>query len=459
MLLATQGQPPRGLMTDVLSMSNRVFKPAAVYGFMVPRVSAIVRNRVGGVWQAASTPGVPVIPNLKRFGSDLREAFVDGIQKVGGFKNLKRNELSKAINKVERAFVEAEGDVHKAFSIIHDKGGTDLALAVETGILDGFVASEQIAPKLIAIPKKLRGLMDMPGAMFQGVESRMRLGSFLDLRKAGYSPRAAAQMVDDAYLNYRVISPENRVLRDLVPFAQFALKSIPQQAKFLTQKPAVATALAHLYGGSPDEPLEPWLAGQMTIPIGDNKVIAGLGLPVEALNMLPSGGSLYQTGEEIRQSTISQAHPLLKQMYTAISGRDPFFGSKAGTYDKTPRVAQMMGAPEFSEGGRQYNQLASTGLIQPLTSPVGLFDQATDPRMNWWQKALRMGTGARVVENDPEKAAINLAQGRLATDPTVKSLEIFYTRNDDSQKLIDGLRAAKKALREKQKQLEDAGDP
>ena len=465
MLLTARGQAPRGLVTRVLAATNRFFKPAAVYGFVIPRASAIVRNRLSGVWQAASVPGVSAAQSARNVARDLREATLAGIQRAGGFKNVQRDELGRTLKYVDDVFERAGGNVDQARQLmlagrknLPEGMGQYLDEAMEQGVLDGFVSSESIAPRLFGKPEWWRGLAQMPQEMFQTVESRMRLGSYLDLRRANYTPRAAARMVDDAYLNYRVVSPENRMVRDLVPFAQFALKSIPQQAGLLTRRPAVATALSHLYGQDPDEPVEPWLAQQMTIPLGDDKMVAGIGLPVEALNVLPSLGGRYETGEELRMATVAQAHPLLRYLWTLGSGRDPYFGSKAGTYSRTPQALRALGLPEYSEAGRIYRELAGTGMIQPVQSVVGIIDQATDQRFTPGERALRTLTGARVVENDPDKAMINLAQGRLRTDPSVKSLEIFYTQNDDSLQLIQQIKDAKRRMRERERQRADAAD-
>jgi hypothetical protein len=298
------------------------------------------------------------------------------------------------------------------------------------------------------------------------MEARMRLGLFMDLVESGKSADDAAELVGNALLNYGLMkgNATYRTTRDVIPFFAFTAQTIPQQADFLRRYPAVAVGLAQLYGSSPnEEPLMPWIADQPSFKVGEDKeglgqYVTSLGLPVEALSMIPNpSGGLREFGRDVERSVIGSANPLLKTAYGLTTGREPYFGTKYGSYAKTPYIAQALGAPESSETARLYHQLVGTGLLQMIKTPENMLSRVADPRMNSLEKALSLLSGVRIASNDPDRAAMLMLQEQLQFDPQAKTYTTYYGGSVSTEKMIKLLRKYQDRVKEKREAKEAAG--
>ena len=447
------GMPPRNMVLGLLAKTNRIFKPAAVYGLFVPRVNAITRNKVGGIFQALSTQELKTSTQLKRVGNDLWGAVADGWQKATG-SELPADRITQLLRESDDAFSSSGGSLSqlkKNLSKIKIEGlPNNIALeAYENGVLDTFVRSEDLLKGLSrsAKIKKMVDLMDVPGAMFQGLESRMRLASFADLRSGGYSSLSSGDIIREAFLDYRTTNAANRTLRDIIPFAAFTTGSIRQQGKYLSRTPAAAIGLAQL-SGSPEEPVLPWIGEQSSYKIGeeggDSQYVTSFGLPSEALNMIPTSGRDFERG------VVASSHPLLKTAYGAVTGREPYFGTQYGSYDKTPEVLTWLGAGDRSETGRKYRQLAGTGLIQPIETIFQLVDRIADDRKSSPQRVLNLLTGVRVASNDRDLATRQILEEKIRNDPRIRQYIGYFSDQDNEElnDLLDSLQEVRKKMRE-----------
>ena len=86
------------------------------------------------------------------------------------------------------------------------------------------------------------------------------------------------------------------------------------------------------------------------------------------------GGFEADQGREFERNIVGSSQPLLKTLWGYGTGRDAYFGSKYGSYDKAPEWMQMLGADERGEAGRIYQQIKNTGLIQPIESITNQFE-------------------------------------------------------------------------------------
>lgn len=440
-----RGMPGRSAPMELLAKGNRLFKQAAVYGAFIPKIGSLVRNKIGGVWQALSNDATrPVaMQQVKRLDGDIGGAIADAI----GMR-YPRDRFAGDLRAIDEAFRASGGSVDRVLATLRAGRREDLAEAVQSGVLDGFVRSDEIAKDLGRTPfkRKLLAFMDWPGKLFRGVEDRMRLGMYLDLRHRGMGAQEAASAVRSSLYDYRVTSVENRAARDLIPFFQFSAKAIPQQGRFLRDQPLVRSAVANLAGNSRQDPVYPYMEGRVNIPIGmddegNSQVISGLGLPLEALNMIPT------SGRDIERSIVGSGHPLLKTAYGNVSGEDPYFDTPFGAYDKAPIVG------EAGEAGRVYNLLSGAGLIAPVDQPLRTINRAIDDRKSVGLRALDLLTGADVVSVDPDRALSQRLSDYLARHPEVSQRRDLYTMSDDPevQALLTELRAAKERLRQKRK--------
>lgn len=436
-----------------LHQANKAFKGAATYGLLLPRISFNIRNRTSALWQALSDQqGRKTLPgNAKRLLSDLLGSFDDGLMKATGSTSRRwgKSALTDQLDAIEHAFKNSGGSTAKVRSILGAReDGKFLQEALDNGVLNNFVDSEE----LLARMQKTKGtqrafdIMQWPAEIAQGLEQRMRLGTFLDLRKNGIAKSAedAAKTVRDTFLDYDVVGKENRTFRDLVPFGAFLTQNTKQQAKFLAEQPAVGVAAAQLYGDDEGLPKYPWLEQQLSIPAGlDEKgnaqYISGLGLPIEGLTAIPGLGS-----DDLYRDVVGALQPMLKSGIAYAVDKDPLTGRAFGQYDKI--LGQSRG-----EAGRAYNIAKGTGVLQPITGPFSQLETATDDRESIGERALQLTSGVRYTSVDADLAQRQQLESYLRSRPDVHTSETLYqtTPDPETQAKLKELRDAKARLKEK----------
>lgn len=450
------GMPARGNLTDLLAKLSRPVKGAMVYGVVIPKFGSLVRNKIGMGLSAASEPGVreEAVKHLnpvnifKEMGKAWDEAY--GTTVFG-----KADDISKDMALIDDAFKNAKqtDDVQKALVAA---GRTDLADAVKYGVMDGFVSTEEMVKEIARSPnmQKLADLYNAPGKMFQHMEQRGRLMTYKSLHGKGKSTRDAAKLTQDALYDYRINSPENRALRDVVPFAQFMVKSIPQQARWLSQRPAVAAATAPLFydPSGEDAPVYPYMQGRSRIGYGEDaagnqQYLSGFGLPMESLDVIPNlSDSPLAAGRDVAQGLLSSTQPVLKTLGAWATGRDPYFGTAFGSYDKIPFVGNA------GDVGRVFNVAAGTGFLEPIGGGVlRQFGNLTDDRKSISARGLDLLTGAKLTAVDPDIAQARVISDYLEARPDVAQSRTFYKGEEDPEfaALMSELRAAKQRAKEK----------
>lgn len=454
---AFNGMPKRDGVSAVLASANRVMKPAMVYGLVIPKVGSIVRNRIGMAWQVLSSD-IPAAEKAKVAGlafNDLARSADDAWSKVLGKRFLRPDELSQSMDELDTAIKSSRGSVADARAAIKNPR---LLSALDNGVLDGFVSSEELLKNIGKSPTgaKWKDIMDLPGNWFQGVEQRGRLGLYLSLLNKSYAPEAAAKVVRDSFLDYTVTSKGNRTLRDWIPFAQFTAQSIPQQAKFLSRNPAVAAGLAPLYASSEDQPVYPYLQSQAHIGAGldergNPQFITGLGLPVEALGNIPDfSADMLTAGRSISKNLVGQSQPLAKTAFSAITGQDPYFQTPFTSYAKDPITGEQ------SDFGRTYRFLQGTGLLEPIGGAVlRQAESLADTRQSPGIKALDQLTGLRIQSVDPDQATRQILDQALKNRPDVARYTSYYVpggADPEVQAIMDRMHEAKQRLKSKREE-------
>lgn len=451
LLNALNGLAPRGAFTGALAKLNKYFKGPAIFGAIVPKLGSITRNLTGGLFQqmanAEARGDVPraaaqLIPNWLK-------SIDDGIEHLFGAR-IGQNEFAE----VDKAFRASKGDPRKVLPMISDQ---TMKSAVKNGIFgNNFVNTEDLIRSAAQGGWRAFGknLISYPATMFMGAERRMRYGLWKSLIQKGKSESEAARIVNSAFFDYGTHSVENRAIRDSLPFAQFAMKAIPQQAKFLAEKPLAASALANLSSGG-NGPVYPGMAGKINIPIGkdeqgNQQYITSLGLPVESLSMLPNpSANLLDMGRQFEQNIVGASQPLLKTAYSVTSGRDPWFGSQYGSYEKLPLIG------DAGAVGRTINQLTGTGL-PGVTQGAGLLQmlgKTTDPKTSALESAASLLTGAKLQSVDESRALQQQLEEILKRNPSVSQYLTLSSRNgsDETQRLLEQLKQAKAAIKAKKK--------
>jgi hypothetical protein len=450
-----RGVPPRSdnWFAKGLNTANKAFKSAATFGIVIPRIGFNIRNRVGGLWQALSNDQArgTIGESSKRALSDLFGAFDDGMVKLTGARKLPSSELTKSLDAIDNAYQQAGGSVDTFRSLLSkEKNGQELLEALDHGVLDNFVSSEKLLSDMAATPRRqrLNDFMQWPASIAQGLEQRMRLGTFLDLRrnKIAKTPQEAARTVKETYLDYSVPGVENRVFRDVMPFGAFLSQNLKQQAGFVARHPVVGVAAAPLFGGQGDEglPKYTYLDQQMALPVGldqqgNPEYATSFGLPLEGLTAVPGFGSA-----DLYHDLVSPLQPLLKTAVGYAADKDPFTGQAFGEYDK------VLGEP-LGAAGRAYNVIKGTGVLQPLTGPLDQVHTALDGRKGYAERALELTTGARFTSVDPDIATRQRLQEYLDSRPDIRTAPQYYQTGDDEglKQALAELKAAKDRLKAK----------
>jgi hypothetical protein len=132
------------------------------------------------------------------------------------------------------------------------------AKAAGTFLQDTFAAAE--LPKLLDISDDLSGLKkgltatlrkigQKPSNLYQAEERLFKMAMYIDKRKAGVLPKAAADFAEEALFNYRRV-PEfiDQIRRTgVVPFITFSYKAIPATARALWQRPATVNRIGNVF--------------------------------------------------------------------------------------------------------------------------------------------------------------------------------------------------------------------
>lgn len=449
---------PRTGISAALAKFNRFWKPNVLYGIGIPKVSAITKNRIGALFQELSVEGAQT--SVGRLGKDLKDTLVVGARDGLGVSKLKRDELGGILDTLDDAYKAGGGTVDGARAALGQGEVADrLREAIDTGVLDGFIDTEKLLREMsfLARRRRLQSFADMPGTMFQNVEHRLRLAQFMDLRKQGVGAQEAARLVRDTYLDYTVAGRGDQLMRDIIPFVAFVGRSIPQQLRALGDRGALRQAYASaLESNGQSIVLPPHLQEQASIPFGTDRegnpqVIASLGLPIEALRFLPGEVSPSAFGE-LTRDVASSTNPLVKAAATQFAGRDPFFGQKPFSFDRTPRLLQALGAEERSETGRVIQGARSVGAIVPVAETlISQTDTLLDSRRSIGNRLLNFLTGVRIASVDEDRAIQQVLEQQIENDPRIRTAEVPFAVTDDpeTRRLLEQLSATRARLRAK----------
>jgi len=447
---------PAGWFFETLHQANRVFKPAVTSGILWPKLSFFTRNQISSLWSTLSVDQArgTIGPATRRAFGNLLGAFDDGFKSVTGAR-LGKGELTQSIDMIEGAFASAGGVADNAMASLRSQGelGQQLAAALQHGVMDGFVSSEDLLRRIAMTDKgkKVQSLLDFPTVIGRGLEHRLRLGTFLDLvRGKKMAPEEAARAVREVYFNYDITGTANDLFRQTMPFGAYLSQAVKQQGDFLTRNPGVANAVGGLYGGDSDSPLYSYLENQATIPLGpdergDQQVIASIGMPWESLVSIPT------SADDVRTNLIGSAHPLAKSLWSYLSGEDPRFGTPFASYDEIPAFGPS------GDIGRYYNVAAGTGLLAPIDAPLRQIGDFIDSDRTPGVRALDLLTGANVVSVDEDRAISQQLTKALEERPDIRQYRSLYSTGGDpaANAALQELREAKQRLREKRAQEAD----
>lgn len=442
-----------------LGWVNNVFKPYATAGAFVPKMPFNTRNAAASIAQVASNDQArqAIFDYMKTVPGSVGAGAKEWVYRLGASVNPSR------FDKIRELATKAGGDEAALLGLL-EKEDANLAKAFKTGVIDnGFISSEGRLdalnrPRTITDWKNVR---DAPQAWSHTTEQSIRMGLFESLLKHNVPADEAAKIVKKTMYDYDYTSIANRRIRDIIPFAQFTMKAVPQFANLAMENSLVGRASVpfarELFTQSSDEhPLPQWLANAPAIPLGSedgkSEYLTSLGLPFEVASSIPNpSDDIRVFGRQAEQGIVSQVNPALKFGYSLLSGRDPYFGSDFASYDKTPAALTKLGLPENGDVGRYYNLAASSGLTQPISSPINTISNVVDDKKDLLDKILSLTGPVKVASVDDNQALQSTISNYLSTNPEAKQYRTFYSQSTDPDTLaaIEQLKKVKKEIKKR----------
>jgi len=474
-----------GFNEALAKFNSNIFKPAATVGVIVPRISFGVRNSLSSIVQALSTPGArgAALKDPSFFTQRVLGTIGDPIDEAvalytKGNKRLISDDTNLLLKNLEDAFAQSKGSVEQTKNFLRTRNGPmdkEALQALEQNILENPVRVDEVMAELrpdggLWQTIKDKSQWDLPAKLNKHMEDRIRAGLFVAAKRAGQSDAAAAASVRNAVLDYSVPTIENRVMRTYIPFGAFMSQTLPQSGRLLMENVAEGGIAGGLAGGAargaatqmfetdPENPIYPDMVGKMTVPMGEDEkgnptYMTSLGLPLEGMGDLPM--SFAQ--RDLERFIGVGANPLVKAGYSMVTGREPFFGTAYGGYDK-PYAALELAGMEQGPAAATLRKVLGTGALQPAVHALNLAEPWLDEKQGPLLDATRAFTGARVRSVDEDMALrLNLEEA-LRNNPQVKQYSGYYQGSDDpdTQALMSDYNEAKKRIAEKRKAAKEA---
>lgn len=273
------------------------------------------------------------------------------------------------------------------------------------------------------------------------VEWMNRVGPYIALREAGWSPAMAARKVRQVQFDYRELSEiERRVFKRVMPFYSYMRKNLERQANLLLANPGGRTAQAIRLenkaareGKGQDGYVPKYLAESFAVrlPGGterDQKFFSQSGLlPFEeAFNrfsfddgLMPL--NLQRTGEKF----LAQAHPAIQAPLEYIAGKQFWSGRALDDLYQSPT------------GDQDINLMLSK---LPTSRLIGTVGGVFDDRKSIAEKVFNVAVGgAKITDVDPVKQRAletrDILEQTLASDPDIAKYTGLYA--NDLKQLVE----------------------
>jgi hypothetical protein len=287
------------------------------------------------------------------------------------------------------------------------------------------------------------------------MERAHRIGGFLELLQKGVPAPEAFERVERSFVNYDVSSNVERVVRDILPFAKFAMASTAWLQE-IAKRPRLAwpARLNAAAGGGAPGHLPEHIREGIGIPIGEDEqgqqqYLTSLGLPQEAafesLSVLPTPSKEGMT-TGFRRNVLGAMQPLLRLPAEATVNRSFYFGSEWAKYRRAPNMLAKLGGDvpgveeiELPDGRKLYEvpALFNEALsAQPLSKVVKTIDSWFDDRKTPLEKVLTSTTGLRIHSVDEErelkKALASYLQDKVS-EGSVAEVRRYFSRLDPDE--------------------------
>jgi len=240
-----------------------------------------------------------------------------------------------------------------------------------------------------------------------------RVPMYRYLRRKGYAPEVAAQMVKDIHVDYGDLTGfEKDIGRRAALFYTFTRKQMEQTALRLMEQPGgiPGLSIAGTVKGinklrNPGELLPDYIAETASIPVGadeegNKNFITGFGLAFEdPLSFFGKG--VRGSGMEL----LSRAHPLIKGPLEYATGEMFFQAGPGGgrdIKDADPLLGRTLANVMGREQPIKIPELAEVAIANsPASRLLSTTRQLADPRKDLASTLLTLGSGMRVATVSP----------------------------------------------------------
>ena len=310
------------------------------------------------------------------------------------------------------------------------------------------------------------------GEHFEGMN---RTEAFLNLLAKDVDPAEAARIVTEAHVDYSnsaYTKFESQIAQQIWPFWKFLSRNTASTAKEILNHPGGPTAMMArglAYGHDPDELTPEHIANTAAIPLGvksdgTKRYLTGLGSMEEsAFNFInPNMRSMTRMA-------MSNMNPLLKWIPEWASGESYFQAGPDGSGRDFVDMDPLLGRIGANVTGAEHPYRLGQGLEyvagnSPASRALHTIRQMTDPRKEWYVKAINTATGFRVsdVSPDAQTAVLRDAVQTLMRESGGKSFSGMYfpegmeltPEQEQFKVILDELNIKSRARREERRKKE-----
>lgn len=310
------------------------------------------------------------------------------------------------------------------------------------------------------------------GEHFEGMN---RTEAFLNLLAKDVDPAEAARIVTEAHVDYSnsaYTKFESQIAQQIWPFWKFLSRNTASTAKEILNHPGGPTAMMArglAYGHDPDELTPEHIANTAAIPLGvksdgTKRYLTGLGSMEEsAFNFInPNVRSMTRMA-------MSNMNPLLKWIPEWASGESYFQAGPDGSGRDFVDMDPLLGRIGANVTGAEHPYRLGQGLEyvagnSPASRALHTIRQVTDPRKEWYVKAINTATGFRVsdVSPDAQTAVLRDAVQTLMRESGGKSFSGMYfpegmeltPEQEQFKVILDELNIKSRARREERRKKE-----
>lgn len=259
-------------------------------------------------------------------------------------------------------------------------------------------AAEKGQAYLTLDPKK-NVLVQQGMAASTAADDVQRLAQFIDLRRKGYAPQSAADLVSQTHLDYSALTPFEQNLRSLVPFYSFSRRNLARTAAQAQDPGALASLLRAGAGAGQETYIPGYVTPGTAVPVpgaeeGKQRYVSGLSTPFDdELMQAAIAGASGNVGEAGKR-LLSTINPLAKLGITLGTGRQLYSGRRLDEYSPSGIAGFLP-----NKAGNILSEVLGATPVGRLATTVNTAVGGKDQNI-----LLRLLTGVRTTDVDPTMA-------------------------------------------------------